>query len=80
MHDMTTAWWLVMGLGALAFLAFGVWLAIVLLRDNFTDRERRAAADILDERLARGEISLDDFEQRREDLRNEREAVFAGRT
>ena len=39
------------------------------LRDNFTASELRAATDILDERLARGDISVDDYQRRHEALR-----------
>ena len=72
---MDGGWWWVMGIAWLIFLALLVVLAYALIR-HFTQpagtegHSGRAAADILAERLARGEIDEDEYRRRRDALRD----------
>lgn len=72
-------WWLVMGLGMLAFwglvLAAVVWL--VRGRRPQTQRHAEPPLEVLKRRLASGEIGVEEYEQRRrllaeDDLRDGR--------
>jgi putative membrane protein len=66
-HDIGAwAWWL-MTAGMVLFWAAVVWLVIALTRT--TSARRNNAEDILAERLARGEITEDEFRQRRDLIR-----------
>lgn len=61
-HYSGWGWWLVMSVGMLAFWAMVVWVAIVLARGN---GPKQADADaLLDQRLARGEIDVDEYRRR----------------
>jgi putative membrane protein len=61
----TGLWW--MPLVWFVFIALVVSLLVVLVRPTTGGSESRAA-DILDERFARGEIDRDEFESRRAEL------------
>jgi len=61
----TGLWW--MSLVWLALLGVTVWLVIELNRPATSGSENRALA-ILEERFARGEIDLDEFTSRRNEL------------
>ena len=67
---MTWTGWLYMGVTALAFWALVVFAVVSLFRGTRTssDRGREAdfdAAQILDQRFARGEIDADEYHARR---------------
>ena len=59
--------WLVMGFGTVAFWVVVVLLIRALLPSSGGDRLRRSAdpLDILNERLDRGEVTPEEYEQRR---------------
>jgi putative membrane protein len=61
MHDMGWGWGILMTLGWLALL--GVF--VVVLFAAVRDRRNTSAREILDRRLAAGEINLDDYERAR---------------
>jgi putative membrane protein len=69
MHDWSAGSWVFMSVGMLVFWALVVWLIVLVLRGRFSDRDLRMASDILDERLARGETSVEEYERRRNSLR-----------
>lgn len=74
MHD-GMGWWMVWGgLMALLFwgsiIALAVWVIHSLVRPDHGDAARqRTPLEIAQERYARGEISREEFEQIRKDLR-----------
>lgn len=74
-----SGWWLFMALMMLAFIAAAVWLVMTLVRRDPDSPHFPAAAverigpdDILHERLARGEIDVDEYHQRIDALRAKR--------
>jgi len=76
-----SGWWLFMALMMLAFVAAAVWLIVTLVRHNPTPHpptspgpspDRLDPDDILHERLARGEIDVDEYHQRIDALRSKR--------
>jgi putative membrane protein len=71
-HDGSSAWWLML-------LLMVTWVVAVLfvvqaLWSGRADRPlgRRSAQDVLDDRLARGEISVEEYRERLEALRHGR--------
>ena len=72
MHDTGAGWWIVMSLGMIAFWGFVIWA----IWRTVSDRPREPAApvvpetpvEILDRRLAAGEITVGEYEQIRETL------------
>lgn len=64
-------WWILMTIMMVVFWGGLIWFAVMLLRrpphtsQNVT---RKTALEILDKRLARGEIELDEYRQRRQVL------------
>lgn len=58
-------WWWWMAPLMLAFWALVIWGVVILLRGRGGSTDRRAE-DILDERLARGEIDEAEYRRRRE--------------
>jgi putative membrane protein len=84
-----SGWWILMTVVMVVFWGGLIWFAITLVRnprhksqlvefDRSTPAEtskvaRKTAQEILDKRLARGEIELDDYRQRLQALREPRE-------
>jgi putative membrane protein len=70
--DWNAGWWLVMLIGMLLFWALVVAVVVWLVRtpglSGRLDRRQPDAIDVLDRRLAEGEIDLDDYEARRKKL------------
>lgn len=73
MHDVGVGWWLVMSIGMLAFWGVVIWGIVALVRGAPTGRRQTDAepnterpADILRRRLARGEISPEEYERLRD--------------
>jgi uncharacterized membrane protein len=69
--DHSGAWWVVMWLSMLVFwslVLFGAWALFSQVGAEPRDR-RHSAEDILAERLARGEISREDYHALLDDLR-----------
>jgi putative membrane protein len=73
MQNLGWGWWLVMSVGMVALWALVIFGVVALARGGFgaRDRESRAeapsasAVDILDRRLASGELSVEEYEERR---------------
>jgi uncharacterized membrane protein len=61
MHDMGWGWTILMTLGWLALLGLFLTVVVAAVRD----RRAPSAREVLDRRLAAGEITLDDYEQAR---------------
>ena len=75
MHgDFSTGWWIVMMLGMVVFwaliIAGVVWVARELVRSRAAQAGVESPAALLDRRFASGEISADEY--------RERKAVLAG--
>ncbi len=69
-HDMDGESWVWMASMMVLFWGLAVAGVVLLVRIARHDGERRStAADVLDERFARGEISVEESEQRRAVLR-----------
>ncbi len=82
-------WWILMTIMMVVFWGGLIWFAVMLLRrphhtshifgadlvtPSATDKAaRKTALEILDKRLARGEIELDDYRQRRQALQAPKE-------
>lgn len=68
-YDVGWVGWLAMILGMATFWIVLAVVVIALLRGVWTDRGRRPdARELLRERLARGEIEIEEYEQRLEAL------------
>jgi putative membrane protein len=67
MHSMGWGWAILMTLGWLALLGLFVGVALAAARD----RRSPSAREILDRRLAEGEIDLDDYRRAREAMSRE---------
>lgn len=73
-HDMGSGWWLLMVVMLIAVIACVVWLvANTANADHGSPSSPESAMDILDRRLAAGDITIEDYEQRRRALDRERE-------
>lgn len=71
MHDWGGGWWVVMVLAMLLFwglLIAGIVWAIRAASGPRPAGDVKTARDVLDERLAAGDISVEEYEQRREIL------------
>jgi putative membrane protein len=65
-HDMDGASWAWMSLTMIFFWSLALAGLVLLVRSTSHDRDRRPSAyEVLDERFARGELSEDEYEQRR---------------
>lgn len=62
MHDMGWSWGILMTLGWLALLGLFVGVVVAAVRDRRSDSPR----EILDRRLAAGEIDLDTYQRARD--------------
>ena len=67
--------WLAMSVMMIAFWGIIVWVLVVLVRGTRAGSPPRSPDEILDERLARGEISVAEFEELRGALRQRRSAA-----
>lgn len=71
-HDWGEGWWVVMALGMLIFwaalIAGGIWLVRERSDRRSRQRDEPAALEILDRRLAQGEISIEEHGERRRAL------------
>jgi putative membrane protein len=63
-------WWWLMIPTMLAFWALVIWGCVVLLRKNREDRDGSRAADVLAQRLARGEIDEAEYRRLRDVIRS----------
>ena len=73
MHSFGWGWWVVMSIGMVAFWGVLIWGIVALLRGGGSGPRQRASEsdqplDILQRRLARGEISAEEYEELREAL------------
>lgn len=65
-HDMDGASWVWMASMMVLFWGLAIAGVVFLVRGTRHDRDRRPSAyDVLDERFARGELSVEEYEQRR---------------
>ena len=78
-HDADGGWWIVMAVGMVLFwglvIAGLIWLARTVLADRHRDAgvERESSAiDILDRRLAEGDIEIEEYRARRGELERTR--------
>ncbi len=74
MHDVGAGWWVAMMLGMVVFWALVIVGVVWLVRGGTRDSSRNAAesaSELLDQRLALGEISVEEYEQRRRALQSE---------
>jgi uncharacterized membrane protein len=80
MH-MDTADWLLMALGLLVFAALLLWVGSTLAGDKRTSAgipaEEDAARELLDRRLARGELTVEQHEEARRIITSERKEAQA---
>jgi uncharacterized membrane protein len=78
-HDMGSGWWLVMLLLMVILVALVIWAVVNRAPDAHSDANAghlsrpASALEILDRRLAAGEITIEDYEQRRRALARDRE-------
>lgn len=68
MHDMASGWWVLMALGWLAVVALAVWAVVSLGRNG--RRETPSAREVLDRRLAEGDITVEEYERLRDAMRS----------
>jgi len=74
MHDVGAGWWIVMSLGMIAFCGLVIWAVVAVLRGTWPSSRTDAdtpPAEILKRRLARGEITTEEYEQLRDALRDD---------
>ena len=78
MHDVGAGWWIVMSLGMIAFWALVIWAVAAAARGMSADRRRQDRStdepgpiETLQRRLARGEISPEEYRRLRETLRDD---------
>lgn len=72
-HDMGSGWWLLTAVMLVALIALVIWL--VTTYSSASERRTsppQSAIDILDRRLAAGDITVEDYEERRRALASER--------
>jgi putative membrane protein len=73
MHDAGSGWWVLMMIGMLLFWALVIAGVVWLVRSGAGQAPRdsaKSANDMLDDRLAAGEISVEEYQQRRQLLRD----------
>ncbi len=81
-HNIGWAGWLVMSLGMVAFWALVIWAIVALVRGGTsgsrqTERDADRPLDVLQRRLARGEISVEEYDELRDALIGRREKTPA---
>lgn len=70
MHAFDWGWWAVMSAGMVVFWVVAIWVIVWLIRGAGQDVQRRGPSlgedprAILQRRLAQGEISIEEYEQR----------------
>lgn len=69
MHDMNGGWWVLMILGGILVWGLIIWSVVAVVRGRGDDRPGRTAREILDHRLATGELSTDEYKRLRDALR-----------
>jgi putative membrane protein len=65
-HDISWCWWLVVSVGMLAFWAVVIYAIVLLVRGSSPGGDARPdenPEEILKRRLARGDISIDQYEE-----------------
>jgi putative membrane protein len=70
-HNIGWAGWFVMSIGMVAFWALVIWGIVVLIRGTSPQPPRadpERPLDVLQSRLARGEISVEEYERLRDAL------------
>jgi putative membrane protein len=82
MHDIGWGWWLLMSVGMVAFWGLVIWAIVALVRGGTSAPQRPKTdtdrpLDILQRRLARGEISPEEYEELRDALLGTREKTPA---
>lgn len=73
MHGIGWGWWLLMSLGMVGFWALVVFAILAVVRAGSSEPERRVETperplDALQRRLAAGEISVEEYTERRDAL------------
>lgn len=73
MHGIGWGWWLLMSFGMVAFWGLVIWGIVTLVRGGSSGAEQPAVEsdrplDVLQRRLARGEISVEEYEELRDAL------------
>lgn len=74
MHDWGGGWWIVMGLMMIVFwglVAAGIVWLVRYLTTQGGQRREAGALELLDRRLALGEVSVEEYRERRAVLRDE---------
>jgi putative membrane protein len=66
-HDMGAGWWVLMTGGMIIFWGLVIWAVISVLRNRGT-ANAATPRELLDSRLARGEISIEEYRRLREAL------------
>ena len=77
MHDWGGGWWVVMLLGMLLFWGLVIAGIVWVVRTgagSTSANGQKGARDLLDERLAAGDISVEEYERRRDVLAGRRSA------
>jgi putative membrane protein len=72
MHDIGWEWWVVMSIGMIAFWGLVVYAIVWLVRSEASQpreqRPRERPDEVLERRLAEGEISIDEYNRLRETI------------
>lgn len=79
MHGVGWGWWLIMSVGMVAFWGLVIFGVVALARGGLgqSQEERRAeppresALDVLDRRVASGDLSIEEYEERRAAVQGE---------
>lgn len=66
MHDMGAGWWVLMSVGWVLVWGLVIWAVVSLIRGRGVDRQDRTAREVIDRRLAEGEISVEEYERLRD--------------
>jgi putative membrane protein len=82
MHDIGWGWWLLMSVGMVAFWALVIWGIVTFARGGSSNpqplqKDPDRPLEILQRRLARGEISVEQYQKLRDALIGERERTPA---